>query len=111
LPGYFLAVVAQTPELAGDVVAVDVGPVQIFESVAVVEASAGDGPRLGVIVIDGGRLAVDQEEAPDSFVENGTAWEDLGSVFRITSGTLIVRLSNLADDFLIADGVRIEHVG
>ncbi len=48
LPGDLLAVVAQAPELAGHVVAVDVGAVQLLEALAVVDVAAGDRAGLGV---------------------------------------------------------------
>jgi hypothetical protein len=48
---------------------------------------------------------------PGDFSENGTAWEDIGNgVDAINSGTLVVRLSDLADEYVIADAVRIERL-
>lgn len=61
-------------------------------------------------ILDGdtvvGTVVVDQELDPGS-VEGG--WEILGQ-FTITSGTLTVRLTDAADDFVIADAVSITSV-
>ena len=40
---------------------------------------------------------------------NGASWQTLGD-FVITGDTLVVMLTNLADEFVIADAVRIERV-
>jgi hypothetical protein len=54
---------------------------------------------------------VNQEQAPDDFAENGTDWQDLGAgLYYVSSGTLVVQLTNLADEYVIADAVRIERV-
>ncbi len=50
---------------------------------------------------------VNQKLAPDDFTDDGSDWENL-TVVEITSGTLVVELSNLASGFVIADAVRIE---
>jgi hypothetical protein len=56
-----------------------------------------------------GTFTINQELDPDDFVQNGVGWEDLGGgVFSITSGTLVVRLTNNADEYVIADAIRIE---
>ena len=49
VPVDLLAVVLERPDLAGRVVAVDVGPAQIGELLAVVDDAAGQRPRLGVV--------------------------------------------------------------
>jgi hypothetical protein len=56
-----------------------------------------------------GTVLLNQEEAPNDFVEAGHLWEDLGT-FTISSGTLVVSLSNAADQYVIADSVRIERI-
>lgn len=56
-------------------------------------------------------VLVNQELAPDDFVDGGTAWEDLGGAYPITGNTLTVRLSDAANEYVIADAVRIERVG
>jgi hypothetical protein len=52
---------------------------------------------------------VNQELAPDDFSDAGSVWEDLG-IFTITGTELIVELSDDADQYVIADGVRIERL-
>ena len=56
-------------------------------------------------------VAVNQELAPGSFVEGGVSWGDLGALYSITGSVLKVELSDLANEFVIADGIRIERVG
>ncbi|MBW2528810.1 MAG: hypothetical protein JRI23_31835, partial [Deltaproteobacteria bacterium] len=56
-------------------------------------------------------VSVDQELAPASFVEQGTAWEELAAGVTVTGTTLSVELSNLANEYVIADAIRIERVG
>lgn len=58
-----------------------------------------------------GTVLVNQEVAPDDLFDAGSFWEDLGSSFAITSDTLAVWLTDLADEFVIADAIRIERVG
>jgi hypothetical protein len=58
-----------------------------------------------------GTHSINQELTPSDFVEGGTAWEDLGSgAFTISSGTITVRLTDLANEFVIADAIRIERL-
>jgi len=52
---------------------------------------------------------INQELAPNDFTDDGTSWEDIG-VFTITGNTLTVQLSNAANQYVIADAVRIEYV-
>ena len=54
-------------------------------------------------------VSINQEQAPNDFVDAGVPWENLGS-FTITSGTLVVRLTNLVNEYVIADAVRIERL-
>jgi hypothetical protein len=65
-------------------------------------------------VLDGstplGTVRVNQELAPNDFSDAGTTWEDLG-VFTICGNTLVVRLSDNANEYVIADAIRIERVG
>jgi hypothetical protein len=59
-----------------------------------------------------GEVRMNQELAPDDFREDGTWWEDLGDgVFRITGTELSVFLLDSADEYVIADAVRIERIG
>jgi hypothetical protein len=64
-------------------------------------------------VLDGaaelGTVLLNQEEAPNDLADAGDRWEDLG-VFTINSGTLVVQLSDAANEFVIADAIRIERV-
>jgi len=66
-------------------------------------------------VLDGSEViatkVINQEQAPNDLTANGANWEDLGSSLTISSGTLVVRLSNAANEFVIADAVRIERIG
>jgi probable HAF family extracellular repeat protein len=52
-------------------------------------------------------VAVNQRQAPNDFSAHGAAWEDLGT-FTIGSGSLVVRLTNQANGWVIADAIRIE---
>ncbi|MBI1336445.1 MAG: choice-of-anchor D domain-containing protein [Phycisphaera sp.] len=54
-------------------------------------------------------VLINQELAPNDRTEAGFAFEDLG-LFTITSGTLIVRISDNANDYVDADAIRIERV-
>jgi hypothetical protein len=54
-------------------------------------------------------VSVDQRLAPKSFSIYGVMWEDLGT-FTVTSGTLVVRLTNLADGRVFADSLRAERL-
>jgi len=55
-------------------------------------------------------VRLNQELAPNDFTDAGAGWEDLGT-FDVTGNTLRVRLSDNADDFVIADAIRVERVG
>jgi trimeric autotransporter adhesin len=52
---------------------------------------------------------VNQELAPNDFSDDGVNWEKLGT-FTITSNTLRVQLSNAANEYVIADAIRIERL-
>ena len=53
---------------------------------------------------------VNQELTPGTFNEDGVDWLDLGQ-FTITGSTLNVQLSDDANEFVMADAIRIEQVG
>jgi hypothetical protein len=53
-------------------------------------------------------VAVNQELAPGDFSDQGAAWESLGT-FTVSGNALTVELSNLANEYVIADAVRIER--
>jgi hypothetical protein len=55
-------------------------------------------------------ILVNQELAPNDLSDSGAAWEDLGT-FVINGSTLMVRLTNAANEYVIADAIRIERVG
>lgn len=69
----------------------------------------------GATILD--TVAIDQNQAPDDFLEGGVWWEDLG-VYTLVGNTLTVRLSDLASPLLaypvrtlvIADAVRFERL-
>ena len=54
-------------------------------------------------------VLVNQEQLPDDFAAHGVTWDDLGE-FDITGTTLSVRLTNQANQYVIADAIRIEPV-
>lgn len=56
-------------------------------------------------------VRINQELAPNDFNDAGAAWEDLGGLYPITSTSLVVRLTDAADDYVIADAIRVERVG
>ena len=56
-------------------------------------------------------VLINQELAPNDRVDAGVAWADLGSTFSITGKTLVVKLTNAANEYVIADGIRIERIG
>lgn len=53
---------------------------------------------------------VNQRLAPAGFTADGAQWQYLGTVHELTSNTLIVKLSDLADGRLNADAIRIERL-
>jgi subtilisin family serine protease len=60
-----------------------------------------------------GSAQFDQRLDPASYNDAGALWQDLGGIYSLTSGTLVLRLSDLgpAGSYLIADGVRLEYLG
>jgi hypothetical protein len=57
-----------------------------------------------------GTVRINQEMAPDHFAANGTMWRNLGGTYTINSGTLVARLTDNAEEYVIADAVRIERL-
>ena len=57
-----------------------------------------------------GTVLINQELAPNDRVDAGVPWEDLGSSFSITGTTLVVQLTNNANEYVMADGIRIERL-
>ncbi|MHC4179503.1 MAG: S8 family serine peptidase, partial [Planctomycetota bacterium] len=57
-----------------------------------------------------GSVRVNQELTPNDLSDLGVGWESLGT-FPVTSGTLKVELSDDANEYVIADAVRIERIG
>jgi hypothetical protein len=68
-------------------------------------------------VLDGsttlGTVAINQQQQPSSLSDQGGTWQDLGGPYAISSGTLTVKLSDLATAgaYLIADAIRVEYLG
>jgi len=54
-------------------------------------------------------VRLSQESAPDDFTDGQIGWENLGT-FRITGDRLVVALSDDADEYVIADAIRIKSV-
>jgi len=54
-------------------------------------------------------VRLDQQSAPDDFTDEQTDWESLG-VFEITGNLLVVTLSDDADDYVVADAIRVAPV-
>jgi hypothetical protein len=55
-------------------------------------------------------VVVNQQVAPASLTDAGASWQDLG-IFVLSNGTLVVKLSDLANGNVIADAVRLEWIG
>src|SRR5260370_29866456 len=51
--GLLLPIVAKHPDAAGVIVAVDVGPDELLELLAMIDEPTGDGPEVGVVVFGG----------------------------------------------------------
>ncbi len=64
-------------------------------------------------ILDGGSalatVRVNQELTPNDLQADGTAWEELGT-FTITGTSLVVRLSDAANEYVIADAIRIQRL-
>ena len=56
-----------------------------------------------------GQVDVNQEVGPNDRTADGSSWEDLGQ-FVVSGTSLIVELSDAANEYVIADAVRIEKV-
>ena len=56
-------------------------------------------------------VQVDQEQPPNDLTDAGVGWEYLSGIFNITGSTASVRLSDAANQYVIADAVRLERVG
>ena len=52
-------------------------------------------------------VLIDQFDAPDDFEDDGRFWESLGK-FTVTDESLVVELSNNANDYVIAQALRVE---
>jgi len=65
-------------------------------------------------ILDGstvvGTVRVNQEWAPNDFTDQGADWEVLGN-YNITGSTLKVQLSDDANEYVIADAIRIRRLG
>src|SRR5262249_54987117 len=65
-------------------------------------------------VLDGstplGTVPVNQQATPSDRTDSGVGWKALGT-FNVTGTTLTVTLSNAANGYVIADGIRIEYKG
>jgi hypothetical protein len=65
-------------------------------------------------VLDGttslGTFKVNQQLAPSGISDQGVNWVDLGT-FNVSSSQLVVQLSDNANGYIIADGVRIQKLG
>ena len=57
-----------------------------------------------------GTFPINQQNAPSGFTDAGGTWQDLGN-FTVRSGSLVVKLSDLANGNVIADAVRIQWLG
>ena len=54
-------------------------------------------------------VLVNQEQGPNDFNDQGVAWEDLGT-FTLSGSQLAVQLTDNANDYVIADALRVERV-
>ncbi len=54
---------------------------------------------------------INQEQAPNDFTDAGVGWRNLGGTLNVAGGTLVVRLSDDANQYVIADGVRLQRIG
>ncbi len=71
---------------------------------------ATDSPFTAFDAVGGGVLnsrKINQELAPDDFTADGSDWEDL-FVVSVTGSTLVIELANAANQFVIADAIRLE---
>jgi hypothetical protein len=54
-------------------------------------------------------MRVNQKQAPAGFTDAGALWQDVG-VFTISSGALVVFLSDDADGYVMGDAIRVERL-
>jgi hypothetical protein len=71
--------------------------------------------RYSILAVSGGMVLgsslINQQQAPNDFTDQGSAWEDVKTV-TITGSTLVVELTNVGTDpYVIADAIRIERIG
>jgi RHS repeat-associated protein len=59
----------------------------------------------------GAAILVNQELAPDDLQDAGHWWEDLGAFQPDGSGDITVTLTDDANEYVVADGIRIEDLG
>lgn len=52
-------------------------------------------------------VRVNQEVGPSDFVEQGTWWQELGPPISVTGNFLVIELTNDANEFVIADAIRV----
>jgi hypothetical protein len=55
-------------------------------------------------------VRVDQQAAPADFFDAGVGWKNLGDRIQIASGKLSVQLSDNANQYVIADAIRLERI-
>ncbi len=55
------------------------------------------------------RISIDQQQAPDDFVEAGFAWEELLIDHTASSETLMVELQDATNGFVVADAIRLQE--
>ncbi|MBI3462057.1 MAG: right-handed parallel beta-helix repeat-containing protein [Planctomycetes bacterium] len=74
-------------------------------------------PQSLFSVLDGesprGFARLNQQAAPDTFNDEGSAWEDFGGVYNILGNTLRIELTAQGADgrYVVADAIRIARVG
>ena len=92
----------------------DVTPGQYRISVTWV-ASAGNATDAPYTVFEGNSalrtVRINQQAAPNDLTDRGVAWEDLGETYVVAGNKLQVRLTDAANQRVVADAVRIQHVG
>lgn len=54
---------------------------------------------------------VDQRTNPNDFTDAGVAWKILAPSVTITNGALSVTITNKANNFVVADSVRLDYIG
>ena len=109
---YLAAVVAGCAPRVEPLVPVDAAPVD-RAAVATWTAATNRATNAPFTVLDGsttlGTVQRNQELAPNDFGAGGAMWEDLGT-FTIVGNTIVVRLTNAANELVVADAIRIERV-